>query len=138
MEDTNQAQMPPQIPQPEESAPPGSSEPAKDSSKNLYILLGGLMFLVIGTGSFVILSQKQTNKQSSAWHQQNPQDALPSVSQTSAVQPTTPIISPVTSSNVDQTLSNTDSTMQQSIDQANTDLNLVNNIDQTQDNTNGL
>ena len=50
----------------------------------------------------------------------------------------TPIISPVTASNVDQTLHNTDTAVQQSINQANTDLNKINNINQSQDSTNGL
>lgn len=48
------------------------------------------------------------------------------------------IISPVTTANADQTLNTTDSTMQQSINQANTDLNDLNSIDSTQDTTNGL
>ncbi len=49
-----------------------------------------------------------------------------------------PGVNPVTSANVEQTLNNTDTQMQQSINQANSDLQEINNIDKTQDSTNGL
>ena len=44
----------------------------------------------------------------------------------------------VTPSNVGQTLQNTDTTMQQAIDQANSDLNDISKINTSQDSTSGL
>lgn len=49
-----------------------------------------------------------------------------------------PTIAPVTVSNADQTLTNTTTNIQQSIDQVNKDINSVSSIDTTQDNPNNL
>lgn len=50
----------------------------------------------------------------------------------------TPVISPVTASNADQTLSNTNAAIEQSINNANTNLSSLSSINTSQDSTTGL
>jgi len=141
MEEISQAQQPisteQQLPQ---NQPPQEQLPKQSSSKWLY---GSLALLVIVGLPLTVLSlTHQTNSRQHAAGMAPTIPPLllqPSTSPTSsaAMQPI-PVLSPVTSSNVDQTLNTTDTTMQQSIDQANNDLNQVNSINPAQDNTNGL
>ncbi len=62
---------------------------------------------------------------------------VPAINPTSQTQ-SSPAAQIVTEANIDQTLDNTDKTMQKSINQATSDLNDVSKIDSTQDSTNGL
>lgn len=120
------------------SPTPSSSKPSAGSS--MKWVYGSLAVLLIVGLSFTVLTLMQkTNMHQNAMGIKQRLQTLgqPTVIPTSVIQPT-PVISPITSSNVDQTLNTTDSTVQQSIDQANSDLDKVNNIDQTQDSTNGL
>lgn len=109
--------------------------PQKDTSSStlVYAAITIFVIVILGIGGFLLLSHhKAKNEENNAMTRQSIQNAP-----ITSTQPT-PVISPVTSGNVEQTLNNTDSTMQQSMNQANTDLNSVNGIDKSQDNTSGL
>lgn len=103
------------------------------SSKKVSIVIGVILVIFIAAGSYTLL-HRSTRTQSTGTTQ-----ALPTQkNEPTSLTKQTPVISPVTSSTVDQTLNNTDTTMQNSINQANTDLNQINSVDTSQDNTNGL
>jgi len=150
MEEINQSQTPQPQPQqsqentpvvtetPTPTIPPTTVTNSSNSSKTMYLIIGFVILVLIGMGAYILFPGKyMMSKKATTASQQNAPSGLPSSSQSGANQPI-PVISPITSANVDQTLNNTDTTMQQSIDQANSDLNKVNSIDQTQDSTNGL
>ncbi len=97
----------------------------KPKSKTaLYVILGAIVALLL-LGGYFLFSRRNRNQ--STVSQQNTQTLSPS-----------PQITPVTPVNADQTLNNSDATMQQAINQANSDLNSISNIDQSQDSTSGL
>ena len=103
--------------------PPPVSE-KKSVSKWLYVLLGlALIVLLSAVGYFVLLSKNNSSKQAIR--------TAPAIT-------TNPTPTPISQANVDQTLTNTDTSLQQSTDQANTDLNQINSISTNQDTTNGL
>lgn len=101
------------------------------SSKMMIIAIIIIVLLLIGAGAFFFM------------HKQAPQQMNSMPQPTMQPKPTTsaqivPTISPVTSANVDQTLNNADTKMQQVVSQANSDINSVNSINTSQDSTNGL
>lgn len=120
--------------QPQQSTSPIITETMTSNSfnpKGLYIAIAVVLILLVGGGVYALLRHSKTPNSTIV------QQTTPVVSPTTALQPT-PVISPVTSGNVDQTFDNTDTTMQQSVNQANTDLQSINGIDTSQDNTSGL
>ena len=102
--------------------------PPKSNKNNLYLWIILIVFMICA-GTFLILQSKTTKTNNNQQMTQNPS--------TNMKQPTS-TISPVTASNVDSVLVNTDTAIKESIDQANTDINSVSSIDSYQDSTNNL
>jgi len=96
----------------------------------MYIVSTIIIVFLVGACAFFFIT-KQTPKKNPTLAQQPTTQTIPST-------PATPVVSPVTASNVDQTLNNTDATMQQTINQANDNLTSVSTIDTSQDSTSGL
>jgi hypothetical protein len=81
-----------------------------------------IVLLIVAGGVFVLLRKNTTTP----------------IAQKTNIVVSSPSPTPVTSNNVDAVLNNTDTSMQQSIDQANTDLNQISNINTSQDTNTGL
>jgi hypothetical protein len=92
-----------------------------------FIIAIALIVIITGVG-YVALSK----------HSTPPQTLTQKANVHTVSAEPSPGVTPVTAANVDQTLNNADSTMQQTVNQANTDLNSVSNIDSSQDSTSGL
>lgn len=122
--------------QPSNPAPTPPLQPEIQSKsqgmKSVYLIIALIVVIILGVGGYLLLSNSKTSKTIS---QVKPNEIQ--TTPTPSTQPT-PVISPVTSANADQTLNNTDTNIQQSVNQANSDLNGLNSIDQSQDNTNNL
>lgn len=101
---------------------------SKSSSKLVYAILIIILLILIAVAGYLIMMRKSA---APANTKQNPGTVT-----TPTFPPTSPTTAPVSSGNVDQTLSTTDTSMQESINQANTDLIQVNSINTTQDNAN--
>jgi hypothetical protein len=128
----------PQIP-PIQNDPAVIPEPKKTSPHMLYGLITALVLVILIAGGYVLFGK---NKQSAN------EASLPTViSTTQPQEPATETVSPtpvpavtpaVTTSNAEQTLDTTDTAMQQTISQVDTDLNNLNKINTNLDNINGL
>lgn len=116
--------------QPEASAPKNSTN---------YLMYAGLfifIILILGMGGYILFTK--SNKQNSMSALNNNQPYQNNVKNTPISNVPTIGVTPVTSANADQTLNSTNINMQNSINQANTDLNDLNNVDSTQDDPNNL
>lgn len=100
-------------------------------SKSIYYSIGIVILLLLVVGGGYLLLSKKSATQPIVTKQTIPNKP------TSILRPT-PVVSPVTSANVDQTLNNTDTAVQQVVTQVNSDLNSINNVDKSQDSTSGL
>jgi hypothetical protein len=121
------------IPTPLASAPQVNQNSSQGKSKSMYILIGIILLIIVfGGGTLFFMSHHSPAAQPMIAQKASP-TAAPAITGVP-----TPVISPVTAANVDQTLDNTDSQMQQTVTQANSDLNSISNIDTSQDNTSGL
>lgn len=118
------------------STPPSSEEPRILTSettppgkpKGTYFVVGIAVIIIIVGGAYITMTK----------HNAKPTTLTQNINtQTASVTPS-PGVTPVTPANVDQTLNNVNTTMQQTVNQANTDLTNVSNIDTSQDNTSGL
>ena len=130
LETETMVSMPPQAAP--STLPPVVSTPEKPKIPNVvFVLLIIVISLIIGASIFFIFIKMKTP---------TPVTSAVKTQTTTAVTPqrVTPTATPITQNNVDQTITNTDSTVSASIDQANTDLNQVNSINTNQDSTNGL
>lgn len=113
---------------PNPTTPPAAlaNENSSPDKKMMYVLFGVVaLMIVLGAGVVFMMIKK----------------GVPSYNPTSTTAPTytaAPSATPISTSNVDQTLGNTDNSVQQSIDQANTDLNQVSNVNSAQDTNTGL
>lgn len=125
---TQQGPQSQQITQPPQTQP--VTTPPKSNKAGLYLSIILIIFVVF-SGIYLMLQKPTTNPKS------NQQTLQRTSSPTPIMQPTT-TVSPVTTSNVDSTLDKTDTSIQQSIDNANADLDSINNIDNSQDSTSGL
>lgn len=128
-------QQAPLAPNPMVTAAPvtPNANQSQGKSKSMYIVIGAiLVILVIGGGLLFITSHHAAPVQP-MMAQKTPPTQAPAITGVP-----TPVISPVTAQNVDQTLSNTDSKMQQAVNQANSDLNNISTINASQDSTSGL
>ncbi|HWY78871.1 MAG TPA: hypothetical protein VNW29_00780 [Candidatus Sulfotelmatobacter sp.] len=114
---------------PAQTAPSDGATPKSGKSKSIYIIFGIILLIIIAAGFFYFT--KHTNKPFTM--KQPAVQTTPIASKQIA-----PTITPVTAGNVDQTLNNSDASMQQAVSQANTDLTSVNSINLSQDSTNGL
>lgn len=108
---------------------PADQIPQKKSS-SLFLLLGliGIVLAAVAVAGYMVLGQSKSSKNAQLYQAQNPNSATNQ----------TPTATPVTASNADKTLDATNSSIQQSINQLDTDLNGLNSIDKTQDNLNSL
>lgn len=92
-----------------------------------FFLLSGLIAVVliaVAVAGYMVLGQSKSSKSASLYQAQTPNQ--------------TPAPTPVTAANADKTLDTTNSSIQQSINQLDTDLNGLNSVDKTQDNQNNL
>jgi len=111
-----------------------SNEQNSSSSILAYLGIAVFVILILVMGGYILFSRNKTQNNAITTNQQSQKTA-----QNKIMSPApTNAIAPVTAANSDQTLSNTDTNMQQSFDQMNTDLNDLNNVDTTQDNPNNL
>ncbi|MDE2026850.1 MAG: hypothetical protein KGJ07_10290, partial [Patescibacteria group bacterium] len=110
--------------------PTVDNPPAKGKSKVFVIVIIIVLILVVAAGAYLFLTRKSSPVAMNTQHTMT--------KTTTVTTAPSPEITPVTEANVDQTLSNTDTTMQTAMNQANADLNSVSQIDSTQDNTTGL
>ncbi len=102
----------------------------KSSIKGIIILT--VIFIIFISAVSFLIYKKVMNKTSPALTQNTT-----SLNKSKSLKPT-PVISPVTVSNADQTLSNTNTVIEQSINQANSDLSSLSSINTSQDSTTGL
>lgn len=139
MEDNSSQQEPSMQPAAENPGPmePQQNLPAQKPTPPVSIYAGIAVFalLIIGMISYILFGKNTPKRIVSI---PNNQQMSGSAQNNSTVPTATPGITPVTASNADQTLNNTDASMQQSLTQMNTDLNDLNNVDTTQDNPNNL
>lgn len=131
----DQVTTPPIVPQPlQQASQPVSGQPAptpqnpSSKNKNIFIFGGIIVILLIAGISYYFSGHNQPTPVA-------PTNVAQSTTSTGSQSPT---VTPVTASNVDQALNNTNTKIQNSINQANTDLNDISNIDTTQDNVNNL
>ncbi len=104
--------------------------PPKSNKAGLYLWIILIVFIICA-GTFLILQNRTTKTNINQPVTQN--------SSTMSMKQPTSTISPVTPSNVDSTLNNTDAAIKKSIDQANSDIySSEGYIDNSQDSTNGL
>lgn len=132
-EDSTQIQQPQPVvsiptplsaPETAQSGMPQEIQPKKGNSL-VYFAVLLVVLLVVGAAFFVILGKNKTNYSNKS-----------ATLNTNTKNIASPSATPITANNVDQTLDNTNSSVQQSIDQANNDLNQINSIDKSLDNTN--
>ncbi|MCL5003675.1 MAG: hypothetical protein M1352_00185 [Patescibacteria group bacterium] len=103
----------------------------KEGRHVLNYFMAVLALIIVIAGIYFYLQNKPITKLSI---QPNPvKEDSNAVSQTSTPTPT-----PVTAANVDQTLNNTEASIQKALDQTDADLKALNSIDKTQDSTVGL
>ena len=95
------------------------------------IILTIILLIIIIVAVFFLIQKKSPAPQALS-HKQS------MVITPTSAGPATPVITPVTAANVDQTLNNTDTSMQQAVNQVNTDLNSISSINPSQDSTSGL
>ncbi len=132
---TQPTEPPPQIPQPPE---PQSTQNLESSipvssaqgSNKIYLLIGLLVGLIA-----IIVGYSLINKNTAPSYQTTKQIQVSTTPQPTI---TTPAISPVTPSNADQTLNSTQTNIQQSMDQADTDLKQMDSINSSSDNPSNL
>lgn len=111
---------------------PGGPQPSKGKSKMLLIVIIIIVVLLIaGAAAYFFMHKNAPTPQPMV----KKESMVPSP--TTASLPT-PVITPVTTANVDQTLNNTNTSMQQAVNQVNTDLNSISSINSSQDSTAGL
>ena len=108
-----------------------ANTPSGKKSKTIYIVTAIILVILIAGGAYFFMTRHVSPQQSGK------QQAMQSVP-TQVMQKKSPAVTPVTAANVDQTLHNADTTMQQTINQANADLNSVSTINTSQDSTSGL
>lgn len=111
---------------PQQSTPTSMSiVPTKQSffSKYKFTLISLFIILLAAIPLLVLSNKKPTTQQPT--------------SQTAVVSPT-PTVVPLTASNADTTFNKADQQMQQTLNQADTDLQTVNQINTSQDSTSGL
>ncbi|HVA96323.1 MAG TPA: hypothetical protein VND99_01590 [Candidatus Acidoferrales bacterium] len=115
------------------AVPTAGDKPAtpKGKSKMLIIIIIIVLIIIVAAGAYLFLTRKASPQA------MNTQNTTQKTSMVSPAKPTAEV-TPVTAANVDQTLNNTDSTVQSAVDQANTDLNSVSQVDSSQDSTTGL
>lgn len=111
-----------------------TSEPKSHSSMLLYSGIAFIVIVLLSVGGNLLFAHHKSQTTLTIPAQQTIQQVQ---NTTQSLSPT-PVISPVTSANVDKTLDNTDTTMQQSMNQVTSDLKDINNINASQDNTSGL
>ena len=109
------------------------SKGSSQSRKKLFIF-GGIAALIVIAAVVAYFVMSRGNQTAYA-----PQNTVAKVlpSPTIASKPT-PSITPITASNVNQTLTDTSNKVDQAVNQANADLQSISNIDQSQDSTAGL
>lgn len=116
--------------------PVAPEEAASGSSKPVMLALVLVLVVILGFIGYTLYT-RGVSKQAVRLTR-----TVPAVMQTTpASSPSalpTPIISPVTQGNADRTLSNTDNSLQKSLNQVDTDLSSLSAIDSAQDTTNGL
>ncbi len=102
----------------------GSPNGSKISNVVLFVIVV-ILGLAIGLGVYFLFVKNLTSK-------------TPVTKATTAPFIGGPTATPLSQDKLDETITNTDTNVQGSVDQANTDLNQVNSINTNQDSTNGL
>jgi hypothetical protein len=124
---------PPVVPEPEIQAavPPKTSSPGM-----LYGLLAVLAVVVLTVGGLLIFSWRNT---ASVGHITEPVTSVQPQSEVTVATPSPiPEVSPVTTSNAQTTLDDTDAAVQGTMTQVNNDLNDLNKVNSGLDTTTGL
>jgi len=105
------------------------------SSKNKSLIIGAIVIIVLILGGLGYFIMGQKKPQPTMAIKTTIKKVLPTSTPTLTPTPTVP---PVTEANAQQTLTNTDGSIQQSLDQVNTDMNSLNTVNSSQDNPNSL
>ena len=116
------------------TSPIATPPKTKGKPKGMIVIVVVILLFIIIAGAYFFMT-KQNNPKPMAMTQPAKQVTPTPIPPTNVP---TPVISPVTTGNVDQTLNNSDATVQQASNQATTDVNSVSKINSTQDSTNGL
>ncbi|SRR6266568_1352806 len=116
------------------TAPIATPPQTKGKPKGLIVVVVVILLFIIIAGAYFFMTKQNTPKPI-AMTQPSKQVTPTLISPTNVP---TPIISPVTTGNVDQTINTSDATVQQASNQATTDVNSVSTINSSQDSTNGL
>jgi len=107
------------------------SPPPPKKSKAMLFMMIIVLLIIIAAGAYFFFTK-------AGLHNSYTQGAMIKKTTMAPVTKPTAKVTPITSANVDQTLNNADAAMQQAMNQADTDINSVNQIDTTQDSTTGL
>lgn len=112
---------------------------AKPSSpKMLYGVVGIILIAALFVGGYFFITRKATDDANNATVSVAQPSTQPQTNNVSTTFTPTPTAVPITTSNEDVTLNNTDASMQQATSQVNSDLGDLNKINVSQDNPNGL
>jgi len=128
-------QQAPVVPIPSSTVPPvgaAIAQPPQKKSKAMLFMMIIILLIIIAAGAYFFYMKAGSHSLSYT------QGAMVKKTTMIPVSKPTTHITPITPANVDQTLNTTDATMQQAMNQADADLNSVNQIDTTQDSTTGL